>query len=117
MGVGELTNDLGARYNTRDRVMPFTSMSCVLYHPRSLPQLRHPSVAEDAAGLLEHAFDLLPKRLHRLFAQAVVEKQRVGARASEIAMTDFATISSAHLRIEKVESGGIGKSDSKCAEL
>jgi len=49
--------------------------------------------------------------------EAVVEKLRVGARASGIAMTDFATISSAHWRIEKVESGGMGRSDSRCAEL
>ena len=47
----------------------------------------------------------------------MVEKLRVGARVSGIAMTDFATISSAHWRIEKVESGGMGRSDSRCAEL
>ena len=47
----------------------------------------------------------------------MVEKLRVGARVSGIAMTDFATISSAHLRIEKNESGRMGRSASRYAEL
>jgi len=46
----------------------FMSMSCVLYPPRSPPQLQLPPIAEDAAGLLVHAFGLPPHRLHRLLA-------------------------------------------------
>ena len=45
----------------------FMLMSWVLYPPRS-PQLQLPPIAEDATGLLVHAFDLPPPRLHRLLA-------------------------------------------------
>jgi len=34
----------------------FMPMSCVLYPPRSPPELQLPPIAEDAAGLLAHAF-------------------------------------------------------------
>jgi len=38
----------------------------ILNPPRSPPQLPLPPIAEDAAGLLGHDFDLLPQRLDRV---------------------------------------------------